>query len=135
MGFLLLSQKWIFEEDASVMVLLTWIAQLILIFAIGYVTNMVINHIWFSEGMSYLNAMRYWGKEPVSECLTNIWTHIYSGLIGGRIHHTIFYGVFVLLAILVSVGNKKENWCRMVLFICYFKLTDMPIPYDGIFGK
>lgn len=110
MGFLLLSQKWIFEEDASVMVLLTWIAQLILIFAIGYGINMVINHIWFSEGMSYLNAMRYWGKESASECLTNIWTHIYSGFTGGRIHHTIFYGVFVLSAIFVSVGKiiKKK---------------------------
>lgn len=132
MGFLLLSQKWIFEENASVMVLLARIAQLILIFAIGYGINMVINHIWFSEGMSYLNAMRYWGKEPASECLKNIWTHIYSGLTGGRIHHTIFYGVFVLLAILVSVGKiiKKKTgagWFYLLVIlslqICPFLMT------------
>lgn len=37
-GFLLLSQKWIFEENVSVMTLLARIAQLILIFAVGYGT-------------------------------------------------------------------------------------------------
>lgn len=131
-GFLLLSEKWIFQEKADVKILIYRILKLVSIFVIAYGINMIINHIWFSEGMSYLNAMRYWGKDSVITCIKNIYLHIYSAMTGGRIHYTIFYGVFVLAAVLVSFirivkERIKTGWFYLLMLlslqICPFLMT------------
>ena len=102
-----------------------------LVFITAFVINIIVTKLFFSAS-DYLMEQVQWGTISVSEVFRRIFGHIVSVLLGRRLFYSIFYGLLLILSMLLLAAYlwkfRRSNKTGCIT-VCFFYISLQITPF------